>query len=178
MTISKTFKKMALGLALTTSMMGVAAPAMADNHCTAEEIKLTKPVSGHGIRVFDFSKAPEHCIDDFAGGTSGTYLTLVAESNSSAFRNATIDAARQLQSEGMRVQVVFGNDMDGLNTTAQTMAWANGVKRRVAPISIGGGFDIDHIDAAPQKTIDFIYEVGLDTWNTFLKVPEIAMNND
>ena len=153
-------------------MLGAAAPAMADNHCSAEEKKLAQVVRGHGMRVIDFSKAPEHCLNDFAGKSSNKYLTLVAESNSKAFRDATVVAGKKLQSEGMDVQVVYGNDQDGLDTTAQTTIWANGVRRDSAPISVGGIFKIDHIDAAPEKVIDFIYEVGSETWNTYLKVPE------
>lgn len=172
MNLSNNFKNFAIGASMTAAMLGAAAPAMADNHCTAEDKAAIAPVKGHGMRVIDFSNTSESCLKYFAEGTSHKYLTLVAESNSKAFRDATVVAGKKLQSEGMDVQFVYGNDQDGLDTTAQTTIWANGVRRDSAPISIGGIFKIDHIDAAPQKVIDFIHEVGSEVWNTYLKVPE------
>ncbi len=172
MNLSNNFKNFAIGASMTAAMLGAAAPAMADNHCTADEKNLIAPVKDKGVKVLDFSKTSEGCLEYIVEGASNKYLTLVAESNSNAFRNATVTAAKQLQSAGMRVLVVYGNDKDGLDTTAQTTIWANGVRRDSAPMSIGGGFTMDHIDAAPQKVIDFIYEVGSETWNTYLKVPE------
>jgi len=150
-------------------------PAMADTDtavCSPEDKAQVTQVKGQGARIMDFTNSSTACLEDFAGKVSNKYLTLVAKSNSQAWRDATVEAAKQLDGEGALVMVAYTNDEDGLNTTAETVAWANGVERDFAPVSINNGHTIDQIAAAPDKVINYIHEVGSDVWNTYLKVPE------
>lgn len=172
--ISKKFTPLAVGAALVLSSAFVT-PAMAGAECTAADKAQVTQIKGQGARIMDFTNSSVACLDDFASGASHKYLTLVAKSNSQAWRDATVTAAKKLGSEGALVMVAYANDEDGLNTTAETVAWANGVKRSQATISIGGGMNIDHIAHAPDKAVSYIHEKGSMVWDEYLKVPDVAM---
>ena len=180
--ISKTFKKLAVGLSLTAAMMSVSAPALADKHFAPEDkAKVTISIDD-GIRILDFSNSSRDCLEYFASGASKRSLLLVAESDAASWRNATLDAAKMLKSDGKSVAVVYGNDQDGLDTTATTIAWANGVKRSQASASLKDGFTYSGIVATSDKVVDYIHQVGSEVWDSYLKVPnkipDLAYNNE
>jgi aconitase B len=173
--INKSFKNFAVGAALVLTT-AFAAPAMAGAECTAaDKAKIIKSKVGE-MRIGDFSKSSTDCLEHFANGLSRTDLVLVAESNSKAWRDLTVEAAKRLEDDGKQVHVFFTNDTDGLNTTANTAIWANGVERGFVPVKIGAPYIIDDIVAAPDKPISMMYKKGAEVWDRFLKVPTVAMN--
>lgn len=181
--VKELFKKTAIGLSLSAAMMSVALPAMAGaNDCAPEDKAKITRVEHPSLRVLDFTKSSEACLKDFATKVSGKYLTLVSESDSNAWHEATVETARKLQDEGKLVAVAYANDTDGRDDTANTMLWANGVERGAVPLVFKNGWSMDHIGPVElpfaQKAIAMMYEEGVNVWNTYLKTtPNLAMNN-
>ena len=138
--------------------------------CAPSDKALVKQVKGLGVRVMDFSASSVACLEDFAGKVSKRDMLLVAESGSIAWRGATVEAAKRLQNEGILVAVVYAKDTDDSNKTADTIIWANGVKRDIVPVKIGGQYIIDDIVAAPDVVINMMYDAGSSIWNEYLKV--------
>ena len=173
------FKKTAIGISLTAALMSSAMPAMAEDCSPEDKAKITR-VEHSSLRVLDFSKSSQACLEEFGNKVSRKYLTLVAESDSQNWREATVEAARQLHEEGKRVVVAYANDRDGLDYTANTTVWANGVERGFVPVRITDGLRIDHIGdiqhSPAQKAIAMMREEGSQVWDKYLKVPAIAMN--
>ncbi len=61
---------------------------------------------------------------------------------------------------------------DDDNTTANTVFWANGVKRDIEPAKMLNGTKIFELAAAPDSAISSVKEIGELVWNTYLKRPE------
>ena len=177
------FKKTAIGLSLSAAMMSVALPAMAGaNDCAPEDKAKITRVEHPSLRVLDFTNSSQACLEEFGNKVSHKYLTLVAESNSKHWREATVEAARLLQEDGKRVVVAYSNDTDGLDYTADTKFWANGVERGSEPFEFDDGLSMDAIGAirhAPaQKVIAALLAEGTSVWNAYLRTtPSLAMNN-
>ena len=172
--ISKKFQTLALGATLALSS-AFAAPAMAGTDSAIclpadkAKIVLTKD---SGVKIADFTKSSAGCLQKYANGMSRTQLLLVADGDFQAWRDVNIEAAKQLRQEGKPTNVFFTGVTDGDDQTADTIIWANGVKRSISPLILKEGYSVPMIVHA-QNT--YINEVKIDaesTWNKYLKRPE------
>lgn len=157
---------------LMIAMVMTATPAMA-GECTPEDKAKVAHVPDLAVRVMDFSKSSVDCLEDFASKVSLRDMLLVAESNSQVWRNATVEVAKKLQDEGKLVAVVYANDTDGLDTTATTVYWANGVKRDLTPIEMHAPYIINHLVARPELMTSPMYEHASGVWDVYLAVSDV-----
>lgn len=173
--ISKQFGKIAAGaLALN---MAFAVPAMAGAECLAADKAKITISKDEGVKIADFTKSSAACLQKYASGMSNTQLLLVADGDFKAWKDININVAKKLRSEGIPTNVFFTGATDGDDTTAETVAWGNGVSRRHATMSVGDDYNINEMAVAPDKALSYIHEVGYDVWNTYLKrTPDLALN--
>ncbi len=169
--ISKKFGTYAIGAVLALSS-AFATPAMAGAECTAaDKANIVKSKIGD-MRIGDFTKSSTACLEYFAAKMSHTNLLLVADGDFQAWRDVNVEAAKQLRQEGKPTNVFFTGETDGNNRTADTMIWANGVKRESVPVVLKEGYSVPMMAHAQQTFVDMVKTDGQSTWNKYLKRPE------
>lgn len=181
--ISKKFQTLALGatLALTTAF---STPALAGNNnavCSpADKAKITISKDS-GVKIVDFTKSSTACLEKYASKVSHTQLLLVADGDYKAWRDVNIEAAKQLRQEGKPTNVFFTGETDGKDNTADTIIWANGVKRDSSPLVLKKGYSVPMIVHAQDTYVDEVKTDAQFAWNKYLKRPEhtasLAYNN-
>lgn len=158
-----TFFKKAVGLGFATALaFSVAtAPVIAGNDMPAckagDKAKIVK-IKDLGVPTFDFTNSSTDCLKHYASGLSHKYLVYVAESDSPAWRNATVEAAKIDKQEGIPVAVAFAKDRDGDPKTAATYVWANGSELAIVPYAVKEGYTVEMIVSVLHNTSKKLHE--------------------
>ena len=147
--------------------------------CKPEDKAQIVPIKNLGVKTYDFTNSSRGCLEHYASGISKGRLVYVAESGSTAWKNATVEAAKIDEAEGIRTAVMFAPDRDGDPKTAETYVWAMGNELTMAPRVVKDGFTVDMIVAVDGgDSMNEIHDKGHAIYNKYLAVPPIALNQN
>ncbi len=142
MTISQTFKKLAVGATLTAAMLGAAAPAMAGKDFIKEDLR----------------NEESRVVQLVGQDLSHERLTLVVHGGNKNLMMSAYRAAQRLDDEGYSVAFLLAPDRDGIEISASVEFFTDGYTKFGATLYDNNK---NHADSAEEV----VYRQGLAAFN-------------